>query len=79
MKDKKNPLIFENLKGFFKRLVGQDQLLSQLTSIKAGQDYMTSQFDSILRGLAITINQQNKILERIDDIEAQILELKRGK
>ena len=35
----------------------------------------TMKIDKLIRGLAITINKQNMILERLDDIETKIQEV----
>ena len=77
MQGKIRRFILDKMQHFFKELVGQDELISQIEELKVGQNHMSSQIDSVIRGLAMTINQQNKILERLDDIEAAIIEIKK--
>ena len=59
----------------------QSELLSKMSiqteqmSIQTEQmSIQTEQINKLIRGLAITINKQNMILERLDDIETKIEE-----
>lgn len=54
----------------------QRELKTGQGELKAGQETMV---DAVCRGLVMIINRQNQVLERLDDIEANIKEIKREK
>jgi hypothetical protein len=53
-----------------------NELKAYQGELKADQETMC---DTVCRGFAMVINAQNKILERLDDIEANIKEIKKEK